>query len=389
MYKIFLVSLVSILSFSLNGLKAQRLSPQAEISIITCAPGNDLYSTFGHSAIRIKDPAFRMDNVYNYGTFNFETPNFYVKFVRGQLDYMLSVAPYRYFVMSYMNENRWIKEQILDLSAAQKNKVYSYLEKNALPENKYYRYDFFYDNCATRVKDVIKDVLKDDLILPETVTKEGETFRDLTHIYLAGKDWERFGTNLALGRPTDKIINTEEATFIPDYLYLAFDKAKIKTDGIEKSVIKESKMLFEPKNRIETTGFFFTPIIIFSLVLFFVLLMTYFEKRTKRYYLLFDKTLFFIVGFIGIVILFLWFGTEHIAVVNNLNIIWAMPLFFVAAFMLKAGNKQSLKWFFLVMSLVLLISLILKLFSLCLYDFTIIPLVLILILRSYLIFNRK
>ncbi|MCD6555811.1 MAG: DUF4105 domain-containing protein, partial [Bacteroidales bacterium] len=129
----------------------QVLSPYAEVSIITCAPGNELYSTFGHSAIRIKDPVLRIDNVYNYGTFNFETPGFYMKFTRGKLDYMLSVSPYRYFVMSYIQEKRAIKEQVLNLSCPQKTIIFHALKINALPENMYYRYDFLKDNCSTRV----------------------------------------------------------------------------------------------------------------------------------------------------------------------------------------------------------------------------------------------
>ena len=111
--------------FSSNSF-AQQITDLAEISIITCAPGDELYSTFGHTAIRVKDPVKRIDNVYNYGTFNFETPNFYMKFLRGKLDYMLSVSPYKYFVISYMNENRWIKEQVLNLSISQKKDIYSF-----------------------------------------------------------------------------------------------------------------------------------------------------------------------------------------------------------------------------------------------------------------------
>jgi len=385
-----LVILLFILfSFGTYNLNAQILSDNAEVSILICAPGNDLYSTFGHSAIRIKDPALRIDNVYNYGTFNFETPNFYVKFVRGQLDYMLSVSRYKYFIISYMNEDRWIKEHVLDLTYKQKNEVYQFLYNNALPENKYYRYDFFYDNCATRVKDVIKDVLKDELILPKEITEDGVTFRDLTHVYLQGHDWERFGTNLALGRPTDKVVNVEEATFLPDYLDIAFEKSVLKINGKEKPLIKETRMLFEPKNELEKSSVFFTPIIAFSLLLVLILVLTYFEIKNKQYFIILDKTILFVSGLIGIVLLALWFGTEHTAVVNNFNIIWAMPLFFFAAFILKTDNKSYLKKFFLVMSLILSISLIMKIASFWVYDYTIIPLVLILIIRSYLVYKRK
>ncbi|MCF6366530.1 MAG: DUF4105 domain-containing protein [Bacteroidales bacterium] len=389
MYKIRLFLFLAIISFRFNDLKAQNLSSQAEISIITCAPGNDLYSTFGHSAIRIKDPVLRIDNVYNYGTFNFETPGFYMKFMRGQLDYMLSVAPYKYFVISYMNENRWIKEQVLDLNKSQKNKVFAFLKNNALPENMYYRYDFFYDNCATRVKDVIRDVLGNEIILPEKITDEGVTYRDLLYIYLKNKNWERFGINLALGLPTDKVVTAEEATFLPDYLEKSFDKAVLNINGVKKPIVKETRMLFEPKESIsDTSSGMFTPVVLFYSLLFVFLVLTFVEYKNKKYYLILDKTLFFIVGFFGFIILLLWFGTEHGAVINNQNIIWAMPLFFIAAFMLKKNNKNYIKRFFIFMSALITVSLIINLAIYRLFDFALIPLLIIIIFRSVLIFRN-
>ncbi len=367
----------------------QKLSNDAEVSILICAPGNDLYSTFGHAAIRINDPINRIDYVYNYGTFNFNTPNFYLKFVRGQLDYMMSVSQYKDFIISYMNEKRWIKEQVLDLNYQQKNEIFSFLQNNALPENKYYRYDFFYDNCATRVKDVIKDVLKDKLILPNKITEEGQTFRDLIHIYLQGHDWERFGINLALGRPTDKIVSMEEATFLPDYLGTAFEKSVIIIKGKQKPLIKTSHFLYKPKNKVKKSTTLILPFIVFLIVALIVIILTYFENKNKKYYIILDKTLFFIAGLTGIVILTLWFGTEHTTVVSNWNVLWAMPLFFIAAFLLKEKNKDYLKKFFLGMSVIIFISIIVKLASFWLFDYTIIPFALILMLRSFLIFIKR
>jgi len=380
--------IITLFIFSKIGI-GQTLSNNAEVSILICAPGEDLYSTFGHAAIRINDPANRIDYVYNYGTFNFETPHFYLKFVRGQLDYMMSVSYYKYFISSYINEKRWVKEQTLDLTSEQKNEVFAFLQNNALPENKYYRYDFFYDNCATRVKDVIKDVLKDELILPKKITNDGQTFRDLIHIYLQGHDWERFGINLALGRPTDKVVTMEEATFLPDYLGIAFKKSTIKVNGINKPLIKQSRMLYEPKENIAKSKTRILPFVVFMLVFLIVLILTYFELKNKKYFIILDKTLFFIAGLTGIVILTLWFGTEHTTVINNWNILWAMPLFFIAAFMLKEKNKDYIKKFFLGMSVIILVSIIIKLASFWLFDYTIIPFAIILMLRSFLIYKKR
>lgn len=387
-YSKHILIIIALFIFSRIGI-GQTLSNNSEVSILICAPGEDLYSTFGHAAIRINDPANRIDYVYNYGTFNFETPHFYLKFVRGQLDYMMSVSYYKYFINSYINEKRWVKEQVLDLNNEQKNEVFSFLQNNALPENKYYRYDFFYDNCATRVKDVIKEVLKDELILPKKITDDGQTFRDLIHIYLQGHDWERFGINLALGRPTDKVVSMEEATFLPDYLGLAFEKTTIKIDGLEKPLIKKTRMLYMPKENVKESKTTILPFVVFSIIALIVLVLTYFEFKNKKFFIILDKTLFFVAGLTGIVILTLWFGTEHTTVINNWNILWAMPLFFIAAFMLKEKNKDYLKKFFLAMSIIIFISIVVKLASFWLFDYTIIPFAIILMMRSFLIYRKR
>lgn len=377
---LFLISEISI---------GQKLSPYAKVSIITCAPGNELYSTFGHSAIRVKDPVFRIDKVYNYGTFNFETPGFYMKFVRGKLDYLLSVSPYRYFVISYKQEKRAIYEQILNLSSSQKDSIYKALEINALPENMYYRYDFLKDNCSTRVLKIINNALKDNLILPEKISNEPQTYREMLMPYLKGKDWERFGINLALGRPTDKIVNVEDASFLPDYLKIILDNSEIKTnDGIKPFVLQENTLYYPSQKNIRKS-LTINPKRIFWLLLVIILSLTIIETRKNRNYLIFDKTLFFIVGFIGLNILFLWFVTDHSSVVNNQNIIWASPLFFIAAFLLHKNNKKYIRIFFLLSSVLITIFFITDLFFLSLFDSASIPIELILIVRSAMIYLRK
>ena len=389
MRKIKKILLFGIFLFLSNVHFGQKLSPYAKVSILTCAPGNELYSTFGHSAIRIKDPVFRIDKVYNYGTFNFETPGFYMKFVRGKLDYMLSVSPYRYFVISYKQEKRAIYEQILNLSSSQKDSIYKALEINALPENMYYRYDFLKDNCSTRVLKIINNALKENLILPEKNSNEPQSYREMLMPYLIGKDWERFGINLALGRPTDKIVNVEDASFLPDYLKIIFDNSEIKTnDGIKPFVIQENT-LYTPSQKNIRKSVTINPERIFWFLLVIILSITIIETRKNRNYLIFDKTLFFIVGFVGLNILFLWFVTDHSSVVNNQNIIWSSPLFFIAAFLLHKNNKKYIRIFFLLYSVLMTIFFITDLFFLSLYDNASIPIELILIVRSAMIYLRK
>ena len=386
MKKQYLIILIILLSICSN-INAQQITNNTEISIITCAPGNEIYSIFGHTAIRVKDPTRRLDNVYNYGTFNFDTPNFYLKFARGKLDYMLSVSPYKYFVISYMNENRWIKEQVLNLSFTQKKEIFKFLQNNALPENKYYRYDFFYDNCATRVKDVIKNVLSEDMIPAESVTKEGKTFRDMIGPYLQGRNWDRLGINLALGQPADKVVTADEATFLPDYTELFFDNSFVIIDDKTMPLVKDKQMLYNPKSRIDEKSSFLTPSLIFWIIFSLFIILSIFEFKSGKYFLNVDKTLFFITGFSGFLILFLWFGTDHKAVVNNWDIIWTAPLYFIVAFALRKKNNLSfIRIFLLVWSVLLLITAVTDLMFYNLFDNAVIPIVLILLIRSTLIF---
>ncbi|MBC8110331.1 MAG: DUF4105 domain-containing protein, partial [Verrucomicrobia bacterium] len=212
-----IASILSIFSICFS-LAAQNLSENAQISLITIAPGDELYSGFGHSALHVYDPNTGMDKSYNYGTFDFRAKGFYVKFVRGQLDYMLSVGELgRELIYWGEAENRQVTQQILNLSAEQKNRLYQFLEKNALPENKFYRYDFFYDNCSTRIRDALQKTIGESLKFNPTTDKE-KSFRDLTDEYLLPtKKWEDLGIDVALGLRTDKIATPYEYMFLPDY----------------------------------------------------------------------------------------------------------------------------------------------------------------------------
>jgi hypothetical protein len=383
MIRFLLFSLLFVSVIAANHISAQKLSEKTEISILTCDPGNELYSTFGHSAIRVRDPLSRIDKVYNYGTFNFETPNFYLKFTKGQLDYMLTVSHYKYFVISYMKENRGIREQLLNLSIEQKLQIYSFLEKNALPENMYYRYDFFFDNCATRVKDVLKIVLENNLILPQKNKQDEESFKEMLGPYLDGKDWERFGIRLCLGQPANEIASVEESTFLPDYLEQVFDNSKIIINNNELPIVKEKRVLFAPKEKIIPKTGFFSPMLVFSFILLITLLITFLEYKKKKYLIILDKTLFFVFGLLGFIILLVWFGTEHKAVVNNWNVIWAMPLYLIAAFLIKKQNNRSwVRYFMITMALLLCLSLILDLTFYDVFDVAAIPVIIALAVRS-------
>ena len=157
------------------------LSSKAEISVITCDPGSELYSSFGHSAFRVVDRITGIDQVYNYGTFNFKTNNFYIKFVRGKLLYDLSSYPFHYFLRDYVKENRTVIEQVLELEPSSKQSFFDFLQNNAKPENKSYLYDFFFDNCATKLPEVSDKVLGENVQMNYDFARDlGYTFRELS-----------------------------------------------------------------------------------------------------------------------------------------------------------------------------------------------------------------
>jgi len=161
MYKKLLL-LISVFFF-VSEINSQKLSDDAEISVLTIGPGSSLNDAFGHNAFRIKDNLSGIDITFNYGVYDFDTPNFYTKFARGKLNYRIERNQYKNFINFYISQNRTVKEQFLNLSQFEKQKLFEYLVNNYKPENQYYLYDFFYDNCATKIRDVLPIILNEDI----------------------------------------------------------------------------------------------------------------------------------------------------------------------------------------------------------------------------------
>jgi len=314
------------------------LSEDAGITLLTASPGDELYSIFGHSALRVKDPAQNIDLVFNYGTFDFDTPNFYLKFVRGKLLYKLSVVPMEYFLAEYLFDGRAVFEQVLNLKQIEKQRMFNFLMVNSLPENAYYQYDFFYDNCATRIRDVANYILDIQWfeypgIVPEYLAEirskldyefeyqpSFETFRslrDLLQPFLVTMPWSTFGIDLALGLPADKVATVQDFMYLPDEMLIAFALAQ-HSDG--RPLVTEHRILLQQTMPLSPAGFF-TPDRVFWAV-FILALMSFMNRYISR---IFDKTFFSLLGITGVVILFLWFFTDHLTTKINLNVLWAIP----------------------------------------------------------------
>ena len=337
--KLYLV-LIFFTNLSFSGwAQIKQLSPQAQISVITCGSGTDLYTAFGHSAFRVTDPAQRLDVVYNYGTFDFDPPGFYVDFAKGKLDYKLSKQDYPRFLFTYELEQRWVKEQQLQLSLEQKNKLYSFLEKNNLPQNQEYPYDFFYDNCATKIKDVLQLVLGSDLVYDASYIDTPNTFRALIYQNVPTNSWSALGIDIALGAVIDKEASPEQHMFLPDYVRLQMAEATLDNNPL----IRKENDLLNVNAPAKETLFFATPLFWMLLALVLIGGCTWRDYKNNSRSRWLDFILFLSTGIIGLLIVFLWFFTNHTATVSNFNMLWAFVPNLVLAFFLL-GKKPLSSW---------------------------------------------
>ncbi len=331
------------LSAVYSPLFAQSLSRDAKVSLITVSPGEELYSSFGHNALWVSDPMQGIDKVYNYGTFDFRTEGFYIKFMRGTLPYQLSVSPMYYTMYGAQAENRSVTEQVLNLSPNQKQKLYDYLENNYLPQNRQYAYKFFYDNCATRLRDALKAACGDSLVFSRnTIEKEGmlKSFRWWMNKYLGEKPWAKFGMNLAIGLPSDRKALVQEEMYLPDNLKLHMELATI---GGQKAVLEHKGLFTKTQKETNTNAWemLYSPITIFALLGILILLFTNLQQKKAKVNFLFDKIFFGLIGFAGWILLLLWIATDHGVTAWNVNLLWVFPFHLRLIFFLKhpVGKK--------------------------------------------------
>ena len=383
---------IFILLFSCFQLAAQqKLTSEATVSVVTCGPGPELYSAFGHSAFRVYDPILKLDKIYNYGTFDFNKPNFYLNFAKGKLIYQLSTTRYGYFLQQFNYENRWVKTQELALNAADVQAVYDFLENNAKPENMSYQYDFFYDNCSTKIEEVIKAVLKDKVIFNNNHITDHKSHRDLIADYTADKfKWGKFGIDLALGSVIDREATAAEYKFLPDYIYLGFNNATINVDGKNMPLVKvENQVLNE--NMQPQPFSLLQPFIVFLLISLFFIFKTYQNYKNGKRSKWVDFSLYFITGAIGVVVLLLWFATSHTATYENFNFLWAFaPNLIVAFFMFKEIIPKWLTNYNKLLLVLLAIQAVLWVLKVQVFNVAIIPIMAMLFVRySYLIAKNK
>ncbi len=313
-----------------------------DVSILTIGPGANLYDKFGHSAFRVHDRSTQIDYVFNYGTYDFNTPNFYTKFARGKLLYSLSVETYDNFYARYVQQNRWVKEQVLNLTPDQEIAMFEYLKNNSLPENRKYKYDFFYDNCATKIRDVLVDVMDENIQYKDSLPFEAKTFRELIQQNVHYNSWGSLGMDVGIGAVTDVTATAWEHQFLPDYVYEAAKIATVTKEGQESALVKTENFLFENSPEEEQHPFLGSPLFVFGIIGLVILLITYRDYRNQTRSRFLDSLIFLITGFVGVVLLLLWLATDHTATANNYNMLWAFP--FSVIFTFAIGRKSPKRW---------------------------------------------
>lgn len=345
---LFFLSIVMLLQTS----TLAQSRPEIRVSLLTCTPGDELYSLFGHTAIRITDSSAATDVVYNYGTFNFDDKNFYLKFVQGKLNYFVSADDFETFKYQYQVTNRGITEQVLMLSSSEKIALHNFLRENLNEENRYYQYDFFFNNCTTKIRDILLKMKSPPPHLP-AVMPITTRFRQAIHAYLdkGQQPWSKLGIDILLGAKTDRVMTASDQQFLPDNLMKSLDSSR------NNGIVQSSQNLYQLEPIVKNTGWF-SPMVFFAswLLLMIVLQITAKEKWPVLIGGL-DGLLFFLTGFLGIVLILMWVATDHSMTKDNYNLLWAIPSHILISFFINSRKKWvKMYWLFTSIAGILLLT---------------------------------
>ena len=325
-------------------------SNSTQVSVITIGPyENELYSAFGHSGIRFWDPSNGIDYFYNYGIFDFDQPNFYLNFLHGKLLYKVGKYNYKSAEAFYKSQNRFIKEQILDIDDNDKMLLFKYLEKNVQPENSTYLYNYIFNNCATKIRDVLFSVFQERVEFKSE--GEGMSFRGLMDLYLKKNQWGDLGIDICLGSSIDVEASNLDQMYLPDYLFTGLEIATLDNKKLVNKTLTYIPDYNEYKQSI------FSPKLIFIIILLISIYISFRQIKYGLKYKYFDLILFCGSGLIGLLIIYLWGFTDHLSK-NNFNILWALPINFILPFLFARETHK--KWFiiYVIFYIAVLISLL-------------------------------
>ena len=332
---IVLTALLSVVNIT-AGAQSMNNNDSIQISLLTCSPGKEVWAQYGHTAIRYYDKEKGLDLAINYGIFSLDQTYFIPRFVLGMTDYRMGIQAMDDFLAQYSYEERGVVEQVLNLSPKDKEVIYEALQENMKPENVVYRYNYFFDNCTTRARDMIVNHLHGRVVYPPA--KPDATFRSMIHKWNYKDKWSQFGEDLLLGVNADRKTTKSEQQFLPENLRVDFDKATY--NG--KPLVKETNELLPAETTEAEPSSLLSPILVAFLFATISIIITLFSYRKQRVYWLWDAVLMLTSGLIGI-ILFIMIFSQHPCVSLNFIIFFfnPLPLFFLYP---TVKRKKTLWW---------------------------------------------
>ena len=318
------------------GAQSMTNPDRIQISLLTCSPGKEVWAQYGHTAIRYYDKESGEDLAINYGIFSLDQTYFIPRFVLGMTDYRMGVQPMDMFLAQYSYEGRGVIEQVLNLSAEDKEVIYKALQENMKPENVVYRYNYFFDNCTTRARDMLVNHLHGKVVYPPA--EEDATFRSMIHKWNNKYEWTQFGEDLLLGVNADRKTTKSEQQFLPENLRSDFDKARY--NG--KPLVKETNVLLDAETEVVEPVFPLSPLSIALIFAVISLVMMLFSYRRQQVYWAWDLALMLTSGLMGI-IFFVMIFSQHPCVSLNFILLFfnPLPLFFLYSTIKK---KKVIWW---------------------------------------------
>jgi hypothetical protein len=342
------------------------------ISILTCGAGAELYSSWGHSAIRVIDSFTKTDEVINYGMFDFNDPLFYWKYVKGTLLYYGDKEPFQNFMGQYAMEGREVKEQVLDLNFTEKSKLLAAINFSLKPENREYHYDFLYNNCSTKLRDMLDSVLKPQLMYGQVIAKDSLKYMHDLNSYLQNKPWDRLGIDMLLSSEVNKKVTNFSYMYLPEALFRALNK----TTNAGRNLVNGTNILLP--NAQSNAEVINTPKYLFAGVSLLFLLATYLKPQSKLLQIA-DALFFTLIGLLGCLFLFMWLGTNHLQTKHNLNLLWCLPTHIAMCYFIF--SKKNYTNYFIFSLVCTVISALLAIFYSTAWE--VYPLIIIAAIRLY------
>ena len=373
---------LALIFFSIN-IYANELEDKNryKMSILSIGEGPSLVDAFGHTAIRVKDEKLKNDVVFNFGVYDFNSPNFYSNFVKGRPEYKLGVQNYYNLTQNYVRQKRYIVEHQLNLDQNSIKIIIDLLVEKL--NDPYYIYDYFRDNCTTRAADIVIDKTNNKFKDEKLESEDIVSYRELIHGKINENSWAALGIDLCLGAIIDKKIKTRETFFLPENLmnYL---------DLYEGDIIKRN-IIYRPESAISYRENIPSPLLINLILSLIIIAVTIFNFKRNKWNKSLDTLIFLISGSIGVLIIYLWFFSNHFAGAQNFNFLWAFPFNFALIFAIYKNKIPNWSIGFIKLLIIMIILLFLHWSTgVQKYNLTLLPIFVALLIRySFLVHQIK